>query len=49
MGSTGRKALGYGFGLIALYLAVSYSSGFSQNVKSVAGGSTTLVKAFQGR
>jgi hypothetical protein len=49
MGTTAKKALGYGAGLIALYLAVAYSTGFSKNVSSAASGSVSLVKAFQGR
>lgn len=49
MGGTAKKALGYGAGLIALYLAVAYSTGFSKNVNSASSGATSLVKAFQGR
>jgi hypothetical protein len=49
MGGTAKKALGYGAGLIALYLAVAYSTGFSKGVNASASGATNLVKAFQGR
>lgn len=49
MGSTAKKVLATGGGLIALYLAVSYSTGFSKNVSSVSTGSVNLVRAFQGR
>jgi hypothetical protein len=49
MGSTGKKALTYGAGLIALYLAVVHAGGFSKNVNSASSGSVNLVKAFQGR
>lgn len=44
-----KKALAYGAGLIALYLAVSYSSGFVNNVKVASSGADNLVKSFQGR
>lgn len=49
MGTTFKKALAYGTGLIALYLAVAYSTGFSKNVNSASAGSVSLIKAFQGR
>ncbi|MFD9053286.1 hypothetical protein [Streptomyces zaomyceticus] len=49
MGGTMKKALGYGAGLIALYLAVSYSTGFSRGVSSASSGSASVIKAFQGR
>ncbi|MFE7413137.1 hypothetical protein [Streptomyces laurentii] len=49
MGGGMKKALGYGAGLIALYLAVAYSTGFSKGVSSASSGATNLVKAFQGR
>lgn len=45
----GRKALLYSTGLIALYLAVAYSSGFAKGINAAAGGGANLVKAFQGR
>lgn len=49
MGNGLKKALGYGTGLIALYLAVAYATGFSKDVSSSASGSVSLIKAFQGR
>lgn len=49
MGQTAKKVVTTAAGLIALYLAVAYSSGFSKNVSSAATGSVSLVKAFQGR
>lgn len=49
MNSTGKKALLYGAGLIGLYLAVAYSSGFSANVKAGSSGAVGVIKAFQGR
>lgn len=49
MNSTARKAFGYGAGLIALYLAVAYSTGFSQNVSSASTGAVNVIKAFQAR
>lgn len=45
----GRKALTYGGGLIALYLAVRYASGAGTLLKNGASGTATVVKAFQGR
>jgi len=45
----GRKALLYSTALIALYLVVEHASGFSNDVKASASGSSNLVKAFQGR
>jgi hypothetical protein len=49
MGQTAKKALGYGAGLIALYLGVVYATGFSKNINSASTGAVSLVKAFQGR
>lgn len=45
----GRKALLYASGLIALYLAVEYYTGFSKDVSASSTGASGLVKAFQGR
>lgn len=45
----GRKMLLYSAGLIAMYLAVAYATGFSRAVNASAGGAANLVKAFQGR
>jgi hypothetical protein len=44
-----RKALLYSAGLIALYLAVEYYTGFSTDTKAATGGATNIIKAFQGR
>lgn len=44
-----RKALLYGAGLIGLYLAVAYASGFSKGVGAASTGATNVIKAFQGR
>ena len=49
MGGTFKKALAYGTGLIALYLAVAYSTGLSKDISSSSSGSVSLIKAFQGR
>jgi hypothetical protein len=45
----GRKFLMYGFGAIALYLAVEHFTGFSSDVNASASGTSNLIKAFQGR
>lgn len=45
----GKKALLYSAGLIGLYLAVAYSSGFVNDLKAAGTGSGTVIKAFQGR
>lgn len=45
----GRKALLYSTGLIALYLAVAYSTGFARALNAGSSGGVNLVKAFQGR
>ncbi len=42
------KAVKYGFGAIALYLLVAYTGG-SKLVSTSAGGTSGIVKAFQGR
>jgi hypothetical protein len=44
-----RKVIGWGFAVIALYLAVNYYTGFSKDESSAASGTEGLVKAFQGR
>ena len=44
-----RKLAGYGAGLIALYLGVYYATGAGHLIKSGAGGSATVIRAFQGR
>lgn len=45
----GRKILGYGAGLIALYLVVFYYKGFAKDTAAASGGGSNLVRAFQGR
>lgn len=45
----GKKILFYGAGLIGLYLVVVNFTGFTSDVNATATGSSTLVKAFQGR
>jgi len=49
MGQTAKKALAYGAGLIALYLAISYSTGFVRDVNGSTSGGVSLIKALQGR
>jgi hypothetical protein len=44
-----RKAIGWGFAVIALYLAVRYYTGFAKDESSAASGTSSLVEAFQGR
>lgn len=44
-----KKALGYGAGLIALYLIVYYGSNSGRVIAAGASGTSTVVKAFQGR
>jgi hypothetical protein len=44
-----RKALGWGAGLIALYLVVVNYKGFTSDEGAAATGSAGLVEAFQGR
>lgn len=44
-----KKILFYSAGLIALYLIVVNAAGFSSDVSATSSGSTSLVKAFQGR
>lgn len=44
-----RKFLEYGFGAIALYLAVAYGTNFGSDLTSAAAGSANVIKAFQGR
>lgn len=44
-----KKALAYGAGLIALYLAVYYSTGSGNLVSGASSGATNVIKAFQGR
>lgn len=45
----GKKALLYGTGMICLYLAVAYATGFSNDLKASTSGATSVIKAFQGR
>ncbi|MDB4872796.1 MAG: hypothetical protein JWP34_4564 [Massilia sp.] len=45
----GKKALAYAAGLIFVYLAVEYATGFSKDVGAGSAGGVNLVKAFQGR
>lgn len=49
MGSTGKKALTYSAGLIALYLGLKNYVGLSNNIKSATGGAVNVIKGFQGR
>lgn len=44
-----KRVLVIGGGLIALYLAVYYSSGSGTLLKTGSSGAATVVKAFQGR
>jgi hypothetical protein len=44
-----RKYVLYGAGLIALYLIVANYKGFAADEAATANGSSSLVKAFQGR
>lgn len=44
-----KKALTYGAGLIALYLAVEYSSGSGSLINNGAAGASSIIKSFQGR
>lgn len=45
----GKKALTYGGGLIALYLAVRYATGTGTVLAAGANGGSKLVRTFQGR
>jgi hypothetical protein len=45
----GKKALLYSAGLIAMYLAVAYGTGFAKATNAASSGGVGLVKAFQGR
>jgi hypothetical protein len=45
----GNKVLRYGFGAIALYLLVNYSTGSGSLISNGASGTVNVVKAFQGR
>ena len=49
MGGTARKALGWGAGLIALYLVVANATGFGTDVTQSANGASTVAKTLQGR
>jgi hypothetical protein len=49
MGGTLKKGLLWGAGLIGLYLAVNYYTGFSKDLSTAGTGSVNLIKAFQGR
>jgi hypothetical protein len=44
-----KKAVTYGAGLIALYLAVAYASGTEGILAQFKTGSTSVIKALQGR
>jgi hypothetical protein len=44
-----RKVLWWGTGLIGLYLVLVNYTGFSKDEAAAASGSTSLIKAFQGR
>lgn len=45
----GRKALLYGTGLIALYIAVAHGSNLGRVISSGASGGSQFVKTLQGR
>lgn len=45
----GKKALLYSTGLIAMYLAVAYGTGFAKAVNAGSAGGVGVIKAFQGR
>jgi hypothetical protein len=45
----GRKALLYGAGLIALYIAVAHGSNFGRAISAGANGGSTVIKTLQGR
>jgi len=49
MGSSARTALKYTAGLIGLYLAVVYATGFGNDIKAGSGGGVNVIKALQGR
>lgn len=49
MGSNFKTSLKYGAGLIGLYLAVVYATGFGNDIKASSSGATGVIKAFQGR
>lgn len=44
-----RRGLVYGAGLIGLYLVVRYSGGAGHLAGSVAGGTSQVIRTFQGR
>lgn len=44
-----RNVIRLGFGAIALYLVVYYSSGSGTVLREGAAGGSTLIKSFQGR
>jgi hypothetical protein len=44
-----RKALTYGAGLIAIYLVVEHYTGAGTLLTKGAAGSTSIIKALQGR
>lgn len=46
---TGKKFLVIGGGLIALYLAVSYTTGSGRLIATGSKGASSVIKAFQGR
>lgn len=45
----GKKALVYGAGLIALYLAVEYTTGTGTLLKGASAGGVSIIRALQGR
>lgn len=49
MGNTTKTALKYTAGLIGLYLAVVYATGFGNDIKAGTGGGVNVIKALQGR
>lgn len=49
MGSTGRQALKWTAGLIALYLAVQQYYGLTHDISAASSGSVNVIKSLQGR
>jgi hypothetical protein len=45
----GKNALTYGFGTIALYLAVARYTGTSKVIGAGASGGSQIIRTFQGR
>jgi hypothetical protein len=44
-----KRALTYGTGLIALYLAVNYATGTKSTISAGAGGLSQIIRSLQGR